>query len=146
MTTNGNGRNGHGEAATMPPPSVLDLSALAPTAPAFSEAPASVNTRVSWRGHDVQLTLRGESGAAVLARLDAALTWLSEHGATPAAATHGRPAAAATDAAAPCCPAHGRPMKPGRSGGWFCPVKVAEDDGTGRPAYCRQRVTEGGKR
>ena len=140
MTTNGNGRSG---AATMPPPAV-DLTTLAPTAPAFTEAPASVNTRVQWRGHDVQLTLRAESGAAVLGRLDAALTWLEAHGATPAAAGGGRPPAAASGSqAAPSCPTHGRTMKAGRNGGWFCPVKVAEDDGTGRPAYCRQRVTGG---
>ncbi len=107
--------------------------------PAMSEAPASVTVRLPYRGRDVMLTLRGATGGEVLGRLDVALTWLEQHGATPAPAGM---AAAAADVA-PTCPTHGRPMKAGRKGGWFCPAKVAEDDGAGRPVYCRQRVNGG---
>lgn len=37
----------------------------------------------------------------------------------------------------PLCPIHNKPMKPSQHGGWFCPVKIAEDDGTGKPVYCK---------
>jgi hypothetical protein len=38
---------------------------------------------------------------------------------------------------APLCPIHKKPMKPSQHGGWFCPVKIAEDDGSGKPVYCK---------
>jgi hypothetical protein len=42
---------------------------------------------------------------------------------------------------APLCPTHNKPMKPSKYGdGWYCPVKVADDDGTGKAVYCKQRV------
>jgi hypothetical protein len=45
-----------------------------------------------------------------------------------------------TNGNAPTCPTHGKPMQPSKhGGGWFCPVKVADDDGTGKPVYCKQR-------
>lgn len=105
------------------------------------EAAASVTVRLAYRGRDVMLTLRGSTGGEVLSRLDVALTWLDAQGLTSTPA----PALASSTAAehAPTCPTHGRPMKQGRKGGWFCPAKVAEDDGAGRPVYCRQRVNGG---
>ena len=39
----------------------------------------------------------------------------------------------------PSCPTHNRPMQRGKRGDWYCPVKVADDDGTGKPVYCKQR-------
>ena len=105
--------------------------------PAVTEAPASVTVKLAYRGHDVMLTLRGLDGRSVLGRLDVALTWLEQHGATPA------PVGARAAAAAPTCPTHGGAMKAGKRGGWFCPVKIADDDGAGRPIYCRQRVSGG---
>lgn len=107
--------------------------------PAVTEAPASVTVKLAYRGHDVMLTLRGLDGRSVLGRLDAALTWLEQHGATPAPVGAGARAVAA----APTCPTHGGAMKAGKRGGWFCPVKIADDDGAGRPIYCRQRVSGG---
>jgi len=41
---------------------------------------------------------------------------------------------------APLCPTHGTPMRESQYGGWYCPVKVADDGGDGRPVYCRQKV------
>lgn len=107
------------------------------------EAPASVTVKVLYRGHDVLFTLRGLDGRSVLGRLDVALTWLEQHGATPATSgSSTRPAAAAD--LAPTCPTHGRPMKAGKRGGWFCTVKLADDDGMGKPVYCRQRINNNG--
>lgn len=110
-----------------------------PTPATWTEAPASVNVKAHYRGFDVLLTLRGDTGRDVLGRLDAALTWLEAAGATPTAT---RPSAPAPAPDAPVCPAHGTPMREGRRGGWYCPAKLAEDDGTGKPAYCRH--TNGG--
>lgn len=105
------------------------------------EAPASVTVKVLYRGHDVLFTLRGLDGRSVLSRLDVALTWLESHGATPAATSGGAKAAAAADSGpAPTCPTHGRAMKQGKRGGWYCPTKLLDDDGSGRPVYCRQKA------
>ena len=49
-----------------------------------AEAPCSWNVKYrSAEGFDCMLTLRGGSGAEVLRAADKAVTWLSEHGATP---------------------------------------------------------------
>lgn len=108
------------------------------------EAPASVTVKLAYRGRDVMLTLRGLDGLTVLGRLDVALDWFEKHGATPATTSGSstRPAAAAD--LAPKCPTHGRPMKQGKRGGWYCPAKLADDDGTGRPLYCRAKSNGGG--
>jgi len=124
-----NGQNGRADGAALAAPTV-DLAAL-------PEAPASVTVKLAYRGRDVMLTLRGLDGRSVLGRLDAALTWLEQHGATPATTSGPRPAAAEN---APNCPTHGRPMKQGKRGGWFCPVKLADDGGDGRALYCRARA------
>ncbi len=134
-----NGQAGAGNGAA----TVAALPAAAVTLQ--TEAVASVTVRLVYRGRDTMLTLRGASGGEVMTRLDAALTWLDQHGATPAATStssgQGQQAAAETT---PTCPTHGRPMRVGRRGGFFCPVKIAEDDGAGRPVYCRAKVNGGG--
>lgn len=122
-----------------------DVATPAADAPpgALGEAPCSATVRVNWRGHELLLTLRGFDGAATLTRLGRALDWLEGQGATPASGPRGHGQAAAAGSisnAGPDCPTHGRPMKQGKKGGWFCPAKVAEDDGAGRPVYCRQRA------
>lgn len=109
------------------------------------EAPASVTVKVLYRGHDVMFTLRGLDGRSVLGRLDVALDWLEQHGATPATSTSsGSSTRPADSGPAPTCPTHGKAMKAGRNGGWFCPVKIADDDGAGKPVYCRQRINKNG--
>lgn len=108
---------------------------------ALPEAPAAATVRVAWRGYDVLLTVRDHDGRRVLSRLDAALAWLEANGGAPGGAspTATSTARAQSGAAAPTCPTHGRPMKPAQRGGWYCTAKLADDDGTGRPVYCRQR-------
>ena len=133
MTT-ANGQAGAVNGAAMLAAPTVDLGAL-------PEAPASVTVKVLYKGFDVLLTLRGHDGRSVLGRLDTALTWLEQHGATPAQTSS---SGKATAEAAPTCPTHGRPMKAGKRGGWFCTVKLADDDGTGKPVYCRQRINGGG--
>lgn len=122
-----------------------------PMVPIFTEAPASVTVKVTFRGFDTMLTLRDVDGAGVLGRMERALAWLEDKGATPApsgghrgqARPHSAPAVATDGQDTPRCPTHGSPMRPGNKGGWFCPRRVADDDGTGKPAYCRQRVNGG---
>lgn len=117
-----NGTNGHPEPAT------------------FSEAPASINLRFSYKNyHGIQLTLRANSGQEVLRKLSGALAKLAEMGATPAGAgaqSQGEDG----NSAAPPCPTHGTLMKRSKHGdGHYCPQKIADDDGAGRPVYCKQQ-------
>ena len=42
--------------------------------------------------------------------------------------------------APPNCPAHNRPMKQSQRGGWYCTAKIADNDGTGKPVYCKQKA------
>ena len=112
---------------------------------AFSEAPASINTFVtSPAGFSYQLTMRAGRVGDLLAQARTLEAWLVENGWTPASKAQGKAQAQAVpgDAGqgeAPTCPTHGRPMKPGKNGGWYCPAKLLEDDGTGKPVYCKQR-------
>lgn len=128
--------------ATFEGAAVLATPAPAADTPpgALGEAPCSATVRVNWRGHELLLTLRGFEGASTLTRLGRALDWLEGQGATPASGPRGQGQAAPAASSGPTCPTHGRPMKQGKKGGWFCPAKVAEDDGAGRPVYCRQRA------
>ena len=51
----------------------------------FTEVPASWNVRYRTpEGFDAMLTLRGESGAELLPKTEAAVKWLLEHGCRPA--------------------------------------------------------------
>jgi len=105
----------------------------------FTEAPASCNVRFTWRGFDTMLTLRDTSGKALLDKMGAALDTLEKLGAEPTGyRSNGQNAT--TNGNAPLCPTHGQPMKPSKYGGWYCAVKIADDDGTGRAVYCKQKV------
>ena len=124
MTTQANGTGG---AATLPTP------------PTFTEAPASATARVvsPVTGLEWMLTTRAATTRELLGQVRTLETWLIENGwhAAPARAQgHGQ----AAQGDAPTCPTHGKPMKQGKNG-WYCPVKLLEDDGTGRPVYCKQR-------
>jgi len=108
----------------------------------YTEAPASWNVRYRTpEGFDAMLTLRGESGAELLPKTAVAIEWLLEHDCTPhngyQAKGNGKPSG---NGNAPLCPTHGQPMKQSQYGGWYCPVKVADDGGDGKPVYCRQKV------
>ena len=51
---------------------------------AFSEAPASWNTRyISPEGFECQITLRGENGSELLEKVSHAIAYLLEHDCTP---------------------------------------------------------------
>jgi len=111
---------------------------------AFQEAPASWTVRYYKEGFSCMLTLRGNSGGEVLRRAEVALQYLTEQGCVPDVSwnSKGEETKEAKEAA-PRCPTHGTLMKQSRSGGWFCPHKVADDDGTGKPVYCKQRIEKG---
>ena len=111
----------------------------------FAEAPVSWNTRyTSSQGFDCQLTLRGTDPAAVLKTAAEIMAKMADAGIAPASGNgHCKAQTVSTPAQgeAPLCPAHGTPMKPSQHGaGWYCPSKIAEDDGTGKPVYCKQRA------
>lgn len=92
-----------------------------PTTPrSWTEAPASVNIKIMLRGYDCMLTLRAESGGEVLGKLDAAITWLSEHDAYPT------PPRANGNGAHPAEPAPAPAQAPTLAGGQpdpgWCPI------------------------
>jgi hypothetical protein len=114
----------------------------------FTEAPASINFRFDWKGWNIQLTIRDEKVNTALKKMEAAIGHLEGMGAKPlsrrsaGADSGGDSQANGNQGEAPLCPTHGKPMLPSkhRSGEWYCPVKIAEDDGTGKPVYCKQKV------
>ena len=124
--------------------SVYGVQAMAENS-IFSEAPASLNFRVmSSGGFEYQLTMRGAKVSDLLNQAAQLEMWLTKHGWQPArngdsngASPAGGSGAPVADA--PLCPTHNKPMKPGQKGGWYCPAKIADDDGTGKPVYCRQK-------
>lgn len=127
--------NGNGAATTAP-------------APTFAEAPASATLRtISPTGYDIMWTVRADSVKALTERVTFLADWLGKQGYTPTPTRAAAPATTAPNGqgngqgaeAAPICPTHGKAMKQGRHG-WFCPVKLLDDDGTGRPVYCKQTV------
>lgn len=132
---NGNAKG----AAAAAPAAMPDAASLRKTPHnSHGEAPAAATIRARLRGYDVMLTLRGESGADVLPRTLAALSWLEANGGAPTAEPGkrtGGPSAPA-DPNAPRCPEHGTPMRSGARG-WFCPRKNEVGD------YCRQTAPAG---
>jgi len=109
------------------------------------EAPVSWTVRyTSPEGFDCMLTLRGTEVKAVMGQAKAAVEAMAKAGCKPQAS---RPPAGNgngngnghSDGAAPMCPTHNKPMKRSQRGGWYCPAKVADDDGTGKPVYCKQK-------
>jgi hypothetical protein len=118
------------------------------TSDTMAEAPVSWTVRYQTpEGYDAMLTLRGSDVKAVMALAKTALKAMGEAGCKPQAS---RPAAPATANGgngngenAPLCPTHGKPMKKSQhGGGWYCPVKIAEDGGDGKPVYCKQKRKE----
>ena len=129
----------------MPPPPMTTTGTPAPpgaAAPSFGEAPASATVdAISPSGRRWLLTTRAATVGELMQRVEYLDRWLSDHAwstkaAAPSMAGQGNGQA---QGETPTCPTHGQAMKQGRRG-WYCPVKIADDDGTGRPAYCRQTV------
>lgn len=104
----------------------------------FTEAPASATLRIEYKGYDILFTLRDSTGTELLKKLEGAITHFEKLGIKPA--LNGHKAATLASGDAPNCPTHNKPMKPGQKGGWYCPTKIAEDDGTGKPVYCKQKA------
>jgi hypothetical protein len=118
-----------------------------PDAPALPEAPASASAKmVSPQGIEWLLTVRDFTVNGLLHKAKVLEDHLLKDGWTPARNGYGRSTAPAGDApaangAAPLCPTHKTPMKPSKHGkGFYCPQKVADDDGTGKPVYCKQTI------
>lgn len=104
------------------------------------EAPVSWTVRYkSTQGFDCMLTLRGADAAEVLRAAHALLERMAAAGVRPASESVANGNGNGADGEVPLCPTHKMPMKRSQHGGWYCPVKVADDDGTGKPVYCKQR-------
>ena len=127
----------------MTTPATTTNGTTAPTgaaAPSFTEAPASATVdAISPSGRRWLLTTRAATVGELMQRVEYLDKWLSDHAWTAGKGASAPVTQAGQAAEAPTCPTHGKPMKQGRRG-WYCPVKIADDDGTGRPAYCRQTV------
>jgi hypothetical protein len=114
----------------------------------FTEAPASFNVKaISPAGFDMMLTLRDADTMALMKRMHEALAWLIGKGYQPTGRRSGgnngnAQADNGNQGEAPLCPTHNKAMRASkhRDGEWYCPVKIAEDDGTGKPVYCKQKV------
>lgn len=107
-------------------------------APVLPEAPFSATVKVrSPRGFVWLVTAR--SSSVNVAGLEAVEERLLAAGFEPAEERGAAPVAqgnAPEGEASPMCPTHKTPMKRGKRG-WFCPVKLLDDGGDGRPVYCK---------
>lgn len=104
------------------------------TAPTHAEAPAAASVKVlDPDGREWILTLRTATVAELLPRVSFLGEWLTSHNWTPSAP---RPAPTTATTDAPTCPTHGCAMKQGKRG-WYCPTKILDDGGDGRPVYCK---------
>ena len=104
------------------------------TAPTHAEAPASATVKPTHAatGYEWLLSCRADSVRELVARVEYLTTWLVDNGWQPAT-----PRPAVPDVGnAPTCPTHGVAMKQGRRG-WYCPTKILDDGGDGRPVYCK---------
>lgn len=106
------------------------------TRPTHAEAPASATVRATDpTGYEWLLTVRAETVADLLTRAGVVSSWLDEHGwKTSRSSTPG------SNGTAPTCPEHGKPMRPGKRGGWFCPVEVGRHPQTGTALYCQHKA------
>lgn len=119
---------------------------LTPEPTALPEAPASASAKMlSPNGIEWLLTTRDHTVNGLLTKVKVMEDHLLKDGWT-AARNGGRSAVpfvsgTSFDGAAPLCPAHGVAMKASKHGtGFYCSQKVADDDGTGKPVYCKQTV------
>jgi len=115
----------------------------------FTEAPASVNFRATnANGFTVQFTMRNGEMGELVKRVDQltghllASGWAAQGSNGYQKRSGNGNGQSANNGNAPLCPTHGKPMKPSKYGGWYCPVKIADDGGDGKPVYCKQKVKE----
>lgn len=111
----------------------------------FSEAPASVNFRATNpNGFTVQFTMRNGQMGPLVKQINQLTAHLLENGWTPQGNGYKSNGQSNGNGNAPTCPTHGKAMKQSKYGGWYCPVKIAEDGGDGKPVYCKQKIKGGG--
>lgn len=106
----------------------------------FTEAPASLTLKISYRGFsDVLFTLRADSGLELLGKLDAVIDKLEAIGATPGQRGHG-PAPVGNGGGRMCPDGHG-PMKEStkKPGEYYCPAVVGTHPQTGKKLYCTHK-------
>ena len=140
-----------------------------------TESPSSITFSAKIEGYPALFTLRDSETAALIARVQVAISWMREHrwepdfkgrydpkpasapplvpapamvvASTPVTMPQAIPAVVPPPvpvAAVPMCPSHNTPMRLHKSGtAYFCPRKVADNDGTGKPAYCKYTVKVG---
>jgi hypothetical protein len=128
----------------------------------MSEAPVSWTVRyITPEGFDAMLTLRGTDTKTVLTTAKQAVQSMAAAGCKPQIGSNGHTTPATNGAeigsnghttpatngaeigsngqAVPTCPTHG-PMKQSKHGGFYCPAKIADNDGTGKPVYCKAKA------
>ena len=104
----------------------------------WTEAPSSATIRCIIRGYSVLFTLRDETGRDLLPKLTAAIAALEKIGAQAEDHRGNGHKSHASDAGGPRCPVHGSAMTRSKHGGWFCPKRIADDDGAGKAVYCKE--------
>lgn len=109
----------------------------APPERTWTEAPASCTIRFNLQGFDCMFTLRGETGKAVLPKVEQAIGWLQKKGAEP---THSNGAGSGNggEPETKVCPIHHVVMKrrSGRGGdSWYSHKAINPD--TGQEYWCR---------
>ena len=108
----------------------------------MSEAPVSWTVRyITPEGYDAMLTLRGTDTSKVMGTAKQAVAAMAKAGCKPQIGAHTTPAPIGnTEQAAPMCPTHKTPMKQSKHGGYYCAAKIADDDGSGKPIYCKAKA------
>jgi hypothetical protein len=106
----------------------------------WTEAPASINLKFQFKGYDSMLTLRGESGAEVLPKLEAAITWLSDHGACGLISFGGNGTEGGNEPEAKVCPIHHVQMRRREKHGdvWWSHKAINPE--TGEEYWCRGKA------
>jgi hypothetical protein len=98
-----------------------------------------VTVDVTFKGYNVTLTLRGDAGADVLPKLETALGWLAERGATPTG--NGRPGQEPEGEPDPSiCPIHHVQMQRREKQGDVWYSHKAIDPETGAEYWCRGKA------
>ena len=102
----------------------------------WTEAPASANIKFRLNGFDTMLTLRADSGADLLPKLEAAMDWLAKKGATPTGNGNGQPEAKV-------CPVHHVKMRRREKNGQSWWSHRATDPDTSEEYWCRGEQKQG---
>jgi hypothetical protein len=108
----------------------------------WTEAPASANIKFRLNGFDTMLTLRADSGAELLPKLEAAMDWLAKKGAAPTASANGN-GGGNGQAETKVCPIHHVKMRRREKNGQSWWSHKATDPDTGEEYWCRGEQKQG---